>query len=346
MGGEMRKLWILLLPLLLAGCSVPPAYQIASWALDGFSFIISGKSVSDHAISVVVQKDCAMWRIVQGDEICAESVPTEIEGVMVAKRPDIGDDGGEISQQELDEIGARLSEVAPAAGGERRVASAAAPALPSNLPFGTPLTLAENYVGHGPLPEVKQTLPAMTSAQPFGRPGLTYYAPSDKPVLGAVPRDDALSTATTNTSALVPARVVLRQLAALEVADDVTVAGEPGAYGRAALAAAVADGSRRLAAAAGNAKYLVLGSFRVRENAEKLSAGLSGFDTFVARAGVRGEVYHRVLARPSSGESVADLKRRYVEATGGESWVIALCRNGSFAPSCPSPAPSTVAASG
>jgi len=36
--------------------------QVASWALDGISYIMTEKSVTDHGISVVAQKDCAVWR--------------------------------------------------------------------------------------------------------------------------------------------------------------------------------------------------------------------------------------------------------------------------------------------
>ena len=54
----------------LAGCGLPPSIQIASWAIDGISVIVSGKSVGDHALSVVAAEDCAMWRIVKGDSVC------------------------------------------------------------------------------------------------------------------------------------------------------------------------------------------------------------------------------------------------------------------------------------
>ncbi|MDH5188197.1 MAG: hypothetical protein OEW37_04490 [Rhodospirillaceae bacterium] len=47
----------------LSGClALPPAIQFASLALDGFSYMSTGKSVSDHAISAFTNKDCAMHR--------------------------------------------------------------------------------------------------------------------------------------------------------------------------------------------------------------------------------------------------------------------------------------------
>ena len=89
----MRKnLALIGLPLLLSACGLPPALSVASWALDGVSYLASGKSVTDHAISEVAQQDCALFRVVQGREIC-EANPDDTqtaEGpqIMVAAAPD------------------------------------------------------------------------------------------------------------------------------------------------------------------------------------------------------------------------------------------------------------------
>jgi hypothetical protein len=56
---------------LLSGCAMPLPYQIASWALDGISYVATEKSVTDHGISIVARKDCALLRVVQGNEICS-----------------------------------------------------------------------------------------------------------------------------------------------------------------------------------------------------------------------------------------------------------------------------------
>lgn len=72
------------LALSLSGCIVtlPPAVQMASFALDGVSYITTGKSVSDHAISTVTAQDCAMTRVLKGDKICTA------QRVEVATLPD------------------------------------------------------------------------------------------------------------------------------------------------------------------------------------------------------------------------------------------------------------------
>jgi hypothetical protein len=81
----MRATIIVVAVLTLAGCvAIPPAVSIASWAINGVSYLASGKSVSDHAISAVLEQDCAMWRILKGDPICVE-YPAEDGAVAVAE---------------------------------------------------------------------------------------------------------------------------------------------------------------------------------------------------------------------------------------------------------------------
>lgn len=77
----------------LSGCIValPPAIQLASLALDGFSYVSTGKSVTDHAISAVTAKDCAMLRGLKGDEICSNNaveVAMLPDGTLVANADD------------------------------------------------------------------------------------------------------------------------------------------------------------------------------------------------------------------------------------------------------------------
>ena len=61
--------------LILGGCSfLPASFQIASWALDGVSLIATKKSLSDHGLSIVTQKDCAIWRGLTDGIICQEHI--------------------------------------------------------------------------------------------------------------------------------------------------------------------------------------------------------------------------------------------------------------------------------
>lgn len=60
----------LALPLLAGGCALPPAVTVASFAADGISYVMSGRTVSDHALSYAAQEDCVVFRAVKGESIC------------------------------------------------------------------------------------------------------------------------------------------------------------------------------------------------------------------------------------------------------------------------------------
>ena len=72
----MRQYLWAIMPALLGGCGLPPAVMIASYAADGVSYVVTGKSVSDHGISEVTGRDCAVWRVVKGQSICKD-MPAE-----------------------------------------------------------------------------------------------------------------------------------------------------------------------------------------------------------------------------------------------------------------------------
>ncbi|MBT7943004.1 MAG: hypothetical protein HN719_06570, partial [Alphaproteobacteria bacterium] len=58
---------------LLGGCALPVPIQVASWALDGISYMMTEKSVTDHGISVLTQKDCAVLRgLLDPGEFCRD----------------------------------------------------------------------------------------------------------------------------------------------------------------------------------------------------------------------------------------------------------------------------------
>ncbi len=70
----MRWLSLVVLTTILSGCALPPAITIASLMLDVASYASTGKTVADHGISMVFQKDCALLRGL-GGEICLEADP-------------------------------------------------------------------------------------------------------------------------------------------------------------------------------------------------------------------------------------------------------------------------------
>jgi hypothetical protein len=81
----MRWLVLAAAAISLSGCGLPPAVTYASTAADVFSYLTTGKSVTDHGISMVLEKDCALLRVLDGPICIDEEVVVE-EGI-VAHRP-------------------------------------------------------------------------------------------------------------------------------------------------------------------------------------------------------------------------------------------------------------------
>jgi len=76
--------------LLLGGCALPVPFQIASWALDGISVLTTQKSITDHGISLVAEKDCAVWRGIVDGELCRDDTDSHILVADDEPKPEIG----------------------------------------------------------------------------------------------------------------------------------------------------------------------------------------------------------------------------------------------------------------
>ena len=70
----------------LTGCLLPPAISIASLVLDVGSFAVSGKTMTDHGISVVAREDCALLRVFDG-EVCEPYADFEEDISLAALEP-------------------------------------------------------------------------------------------------------------------------------------------------------------------------------------------------------------------------------------------------------------------
>jgi hypothetical protein len=71
--GKLLMRWFLLAAaaVMLSGCGLPPVITVASLAFDFASYGSTGKTVTDHGISMVLQQDCALLRGLEG-EVCVE----------------------------------------------------------------------------------------------------------------------------------------------------------------------------------------------------------------------------------------------------------------------------------
>lgn len=63
---------VIAVSLLAGGCALPIPIQVASWALDGISVLATQKTLADHGVSTLVQRDCAIWRGIADGEVCRD----------------------------------------------------------------------------------------------------------------------------------------------------------------------------------------------------------------------------------------------------------------------------------
>jgi SPOR domain len=76
-------------------------------------------------------------------------------------------------------------------------------------------------------------------------------------------------------------------------------------------------------------RYLVIGSFANRRNAERLAEGSHDGSVVVVTASVDGRVTHRVVAGPLSDRQVASLRKRLADQDQPHAWEIAALPPGS-----------------
>ena len=68
--------------LTVSACGLPLPLQVASLVANGFSYLTTEKSASDHGISAVVGEDCRMLRVLTGGDYCMAEEPTMMIAIL------------------------------------------------------------------------------------------------------------------------------------------------------------------------------------------------------------------------------------------------------------------------
>ncbi len=87
----LRRLLIIVCPLFVGACALPLPLQIAVWATDGISYLMTSKSMSDHGLSAALDRDCAVHRAITEGDICRED---EDSGTVLASSKDVSGTSG------------------------------------------------------------------------------------------------------------------------------------------------------------------------------------------------------------------------------------------------------------
>jgi hypothetical protein len=75
---------------------MPAAVSVASLAVDTSSYMVSGKTMTDHGLSLAMDEDCSMMRVLDEDEeVCREEQDYEVAVAALTPLPD-NPDGGEL----------------------------------------------------------------------------------------------------------------------------------------------------------------------------------------------------------------------------------------------------------
>ena len=159
----MQRLGVLSLPFLLVACvALPPQLALVTQAADGVSYVLTGRSATDHIVSAAMKEDCALSRAAQGRAICK------------AKQGD-SDFAQALSQVEGGHPGAALDRpighdeiLAPALGG---AAQAPPPPVMGPAAFADP----RRFFSPAIHPKASPPKAPQPKATPTPRPGPTYY---------------------------------------------------------------------------------------------------------------------------------------------------------------------------
>lgn len=69
----MKRLSVLAVaPFLLTGCGVPSAVVMTTYAVDGVTYVSSGKTLTGHAVSAATDKDCSILFGITRGELCKD----------------------------------------------------------------------------------------------------------------------------------------------------------------------------------------------------------------------------------------------------------------------------------
>jgi hypothetical protein len=282
----------------LSGCVLPPALAVASYAADGVLLLASGKTSTDHLLSMAEKRDCAVWRVVKSQPVCQDfadgrdpyqewrdpgEVQVAVQSTDAGFPADLGEDMRRRDQAMRDaqvarEQKAQRIQLAQLGGGQP-VTSARDVVGPSNR------TMSD--VSSAPLPAMAvpsapaaQPAPATpTAAQPVAPvPVVATQAPANKQV-------PAVTAARTNTS------------------------------GR---------------------TYVVLGSYKVEENAKRVARQHQALKPTMQTVTVRGERYVRVVAGPYSAAEAAAVKERLKNQGAPDAFTAGAC-NGKASGRCIDP---------
>ncbi len=305
----MKRLTILgTSALLLGGCALPVPIQVASWALDGISYLTTEKSVTDHGLSILAQKDCSILRgLLDDGEICRDTVDA---ATLLADR---GSGNGFTATDETKELSA-LGDVEQLANFET---AAEGPATRVTLSLdgfeGEPLKGYPLYIGGEDISAftVLGALPRETAAAlvffedgPDAAPVFFEGGPAENDLAENDLNDQAglafASVEPVKATETVPTKTGPTETVSTETGGDLAALGDEPAAGL----------------------YFVIGSFRKHDNARKLRSQYRTLTPSVLAAKLERGTVFRVVVGPFVDTEAQRIHKAIFQAGISDSWAI------------------------
>jgi cell division septation protein DedD len=282
--------------LFLGGCALPLPVQVASWALDGLSYVTTEKSMADHGLSIVANKDCAVVRGILMDE-----------GQICRDFDDYGT-GTAVAANDFDRKAAQaLAEFETAAGGDATAKGQRTNRRPIIEPqvrmslarIHKPMTFEDGVRLSG--------YPLVITVEPIAEPVTQVAARKIDAGKAAGKADDVVAVADFSTAAGAPS--------------DATTTPTSGVKPwRAKTLRPVDDAAGDTEPVAG--LYFVIGSFREHQNALKLRSQFRGLTPAVLVAKLDEGMVYRVVVGPFEQRQAKTVHQRIYRAGIIDSWAI------------------------
>ena len=271
----------------LASCALPVPVQVASWVIEGLSLMTTEKTIADHGISLVADKDCSLWRGMSEGSVCRDDDATT--EVVVAAEGSVEEPAVEVADAFVAAVTGEPGDLVPrparkTAEAETAAESDAATAAVDVARLGAFETAA------GPAePDAETALEGLASRAPV------FIADEAKPEESPVDQMWRDIEAGPSAAAAAPTAVTPTVMAAAAIEP----VKQPGIY-------------------------YVVGSFRVWSNAERLAGVHAGLGTHVLASDVGGRSLYRVVVGPFEWTGRSAVRRAVRRAGIEDIWAIRI----------------------
>jgi len=286
----------MLAPLLLAGCGLPIGIQIASLFADGVSVLTTDKTLTDHGISAVTDKDCALWRSIEGKDICRK---VEDDDIVVAETQRI--EKAESAQRAAPAAASAISP--PEDSGH--LGDSGAPRTDKTLEQTWGETASAEHDKNKDLSKETPEFPQEVSAEGVSAPPSSSSVPPAPPT-AAAPKVRHL------------VRIPIAPSTAPRKARTVTQARKP-----ATVKATVSPVKSRTARTGGGTYYIIASYHRVAD-AKRFSRKHLGMEPSVLKGTAKGRQVFRVAVGPVAKDQRQNTRNRLRGKGFKDTWKLTL----------------------